>query len=69
MWNTETPFRSENFVLVQRANDCRLPTQVIPGPRRLMWTIESNFQDYIQNTVSCPGASVAIHPLVTACED
>ncbi|KAH0954912.1 hypothetical protein HN011_011618 [Eciton burchellii] len=70
MWNTETPFRSENFLLVQRgSDDCRLPTQVVPGLRRLMWTIESNFQDYIQNTVSCSGASVAIHPLVKSCED
>ncbi|RLU27452.1 hypothetical protein DMN91_001256 [Ooceraea biroi] len=69
MWNVETPFRSENFLLVQQGNDCRLPTQVIPGPKRLMWAIESNFQDYIQNTVSCSGASVAIHPLVKGCEE
>lgn len=69
MWNTETPFMSENFVLVQKGNDCRLATQVVPGYKRLMWVIESNFQDYIQNTVSCSGASVAIHPLVKASEE
>lgn len=69
MWNTDTPFKSENFLLVQKGSDCRLPTQAIPGYKRLMWVIESNFQDYIQNTVSCSGASVALHPLVKSCED
>lgn len=69
MWNTETWAKSDNFLLVQKANDCRLPTQVVPGHKRLMWVIESNFQDYIQNTVSCPGATVAIHPLVKSCDD
>lgn len=69
IWNTETPFNPENFVLVQKGNDCRLATQVVPGYKRLMWVIESNFQDYIQNTVSCSGASVAIHPLIKSCEE
>jgi len=69
MWNSETPFSPENFLLVQKGNDCRLPTQVVPGYKRLMWVIESNFQDYIQNTVSCSGASVSVHPLVKSCDD
>ncbi|XP_011881011.1 PREDICTED: major royal jelly protein 1 [Vollenhovia emeryi] len=69
MWNTETPFKPENFLLVQQGNDCRLPTQVVPGYKRLMWVIESNFQDYIQDKVSCSGPSVAIHPLVKSCDD
>ncbi|XP_012227994.1 major royal jelly protein 1 [Linepithema humile] len=69
MWNTETSFRPENFLLVQHGNDCRLPTQVVPGYKRLMWVIESNFQDYIQNTQSCSGASVSVHPLVNSCDD
>ncbi|XP_020283654.1 protein yellow isoform X2 [Pseudomyrmex gracilis] len=70
LWNTETPFTPENFLQVQKAgDDCRLPTQVVPGFKRYMWVIESNFQDYIQNTVSCSGASMAIHPLVKSDED
>ncbi|KYQ52171.1 Major royal jelly protein 1 [Trachymyrmex zeteki] len=69
MWNTETPFIQENFLLVQKGNDCRLPTQVVPSNKRLMWVIESNFQDYIHNTVSSSGASVAIHPVVKSCDD
>lgn len=69
MWNTGTGFRPENFLLVQKGNECRLPTQVVPGYKRLMWVIESNFHDYIQNTVSCSGASVTLHPLVKSCDD
>ncbi|XP_043248528.1 major royal jelly protein 1 [Colletes gigas] len=69
MWNTETPFVMDNFLLVQKGSDCRLPTAVIPGYKRLMWVIESNFQDYIENTVSCSGASVSLHPLMNTCDD
>ncbi|XP_076376307.1 L-dopachrome tautomerase yellow-g [Megalopta genalis] len=69
MWNTETPFIQDNFLLVQKASDCRLPTQVVPGYKKLMWVIESNFQDYIDNTVSCSGASVSLHPLINSCDD
>lgn len=68
MWNTETSFKPENFLVVQEGNDCRLPTQVVPGYKKVMWVIESNFQDYIENTMSCSGASVSIHPLVKACD-
>lgn len=66
MWNTDTPFIQDNFLLVEQAGECRLPTGVIPGYKDLMWVIESNFQDYIENSVSCSGASVAIHPLVSS---
>ncbi|XP_076170829.1 L-dopachrome tautomerase yellow-g [Ptiloglossa arizonensis] len=69
MWNTDTPFVQENFLLVQKSNDCRLPTEVVPGYQNLMWVIESNFQDFIDNTVSCAGASVSLHPLMNTCDD
>jgi hypothetical protein len=69
MWNTETSFKSDNFLLVQKGNECRLATHVVPGYRRLMWVLESNFQDYIQNSVGCAGASVALHPLVKTCDN
>ena len=69
MWNVETPFRSENFLLVQKGNECRLPTTVVPGYKKLMWVLESNFHDYIENVVGCSGPSVSLHPLVKSCED
>ncbi|XP_067005956.2 dopaminechrome tautomerase [Anabrus simplex] len=68
MWNTDTCFKPDNFVLVQKGGDCRLATQVVPGFKKLMWVLESNFHDYIQNTVGCVGASVALHPLVKTCD-
>lgn len=69
MWNTDTPFHQSNFLLVERAGEYRLPTAVIPGYKGLMWVIESNFQDYIDNTVSCSGPSVALHPLINSCDE
>ncbi|XP_017887555.1 major royal jelly protein 1 [Ceratina calcarata] len=69
LWNTDTPFVPDNFLLVEKANECRLPTQVMPGYKDLMWVIESNFQDYIDNAVSCSGPSVALHPLLYSCDE
>lgn len=69
MWNTETCFKSSNFLEVQHGGECRLATQVVPGHKRFMWAIESNFQDYIAGTVGCTGASVVLHPVVRECDD
>lgn len=69
MWNTETCFKPANFLEVQKGSDCRLSTQVMPGHKRFMWTLESNFQDYITNTVGCGGASMVIHPIVKETDD
>lgn len=69
MWNTETCFKANNFIEVQRGGECRLPTQVMPGQQRFMWVLESNFQDYISDTVGCNGASVHIHPVVRECDN
>jgi hypothetical protein len=69
IWNTDTCFKSENFILVQRGNDCRLPTHVVPGYKRLMWSIESNFHDYIANTAGCLGPNMVVHPLIKTADD
>lgn len=69
LWNTETCFKSSNFLEVQKGGECRLSTQVMPGEKRYMWTIESNFHHFISNTVGCTGASVVIHPVVRECDD
>jgi hypothetical protein len=68
MWNTETSFKSDNFLLVQKGTECRMATHVVPGYKRLMWVLESNFHDYIQNRVGCAGPSVSLHPLVKSCD-
>lgn len=64
MWDAETCFKASNLIEVQRGGDCRLATQVMPGFRRHMWTIESNFHDYISDNLGCVGASVILHPVV-----
>lgn len=64
IWNSEAAFCPQNFVLVQKGDECRLATQVVPGYKKLMWAIESNFHDYVANTDGCMGASMAVHPLI-----
>lgn len=68
IWNTQTCFKHENFLLVQRGDECKLATQVVPGFKRLMWAIESNFHDFISNTVGCMGPSMSVHPLIKTAE-
>ncbi|CAG9857868.1 unnamed protein product [Phyllotreta striolata] len=68
IWNSETAFKPENFLLVQKGDDCRLATQVVPGYKKLMWAIESNFHDYIMGTAGSLGPSMAVHPLIKTCD-
>ncbi|XP_026472105.1 major royal jelly protein 2-like [Ctenocephalides felis] len=68
MWNTETCFKESNFVEVLPGGDCRLATQVLPGFKKLMWALESNFQHYIADTTGCVGASIMLRPVVKTCD-
>lgn len=63
LWSTETCFKSSNFIEAQKGDECRLPTQVMSGHKRFMWTIESNFNDFISNKMGCNGVSTLIHPV------
>lgn len=67
-WDAETCFKEDNLELIQSGGDCRLSTQVAPGFRRFMWTIESNFPDYVNKACGCYGASISIRPLI-GCDD
>ncbi|KAL1463690.1 hypothetical protein WDU94_015421 [Cyamophila willieti] len=64
MWNTALPFKPYYFILAQRGEDCRVATHVFPGYNRLMWVMESNFQDFLQGNVGCLGASTSVHPMM-----
>lgn len=68
IWNSDSACRSENFLLVQKGDDCRLPTQVVAGYKKLMWAIESNFHDYVLCTDGSLGPSMAIHPVIKTCD-
>ncbi|XP_063989972.1 protein yellow [Diachasmimorpha longicaudata] len=67
MWNAETNFTPENCILVEKGDEYRMPTQVVPGYKKLMWALESNFQDYIQDTVPSSGTNMLIRPIVKQC--
>ncbi|XP_030752230.1 major royal jelly protein 1-like [Sitophilus oryzae] len=64
IWNSNKPFIPDNFILAQRGGYCRMATQVVPGWKKLMWVIESNFHDYITSTTGCLGANVVVYPLI-----
>ncbi|CAH1972072.1 unnamed protein product [Acanthoscelides obtectus] len=68
IWNTETHFKPDNFILVQKGDDCRLATQVVAGYKKLMWVIESNFPDFVLATDGSLGPNVAVHPLIKTYE-
>ncbi|KAG8040907.1 hypothetical protein G9C98_001895 [Cotesia typhae] len=67
LWDTNTAFGQENFVIVQKGDECHLPTNIAVGPQDTLWTIESNLQDYIHDTIPSNGVSMIIHPLVKNC--
>ncbi|XP_075231801.1 major royal jelly protein 1-like [Lycorma delicatula] len=68
LWNSATTFSDSNFILVQRPNSCRMATHITAGYKRMMWVLESNFQDYISGNVGCLGVIGNIHPLVKNCD-
>lgn len=69
IWNTLSCFKSDNFLLVQKGDEYKLATQVVPGYKRLMWVLESNFHDFLTNTAGSLGPSMSVHPLIKTCED
>lgn len=53
-WDTNVCFKKENFTLVYKSPSCLLATQAMADLRRQRIRIlESNFPDFIQNTVGC----------------
>lgn len=51
-WDYSTPFLKSNFQNVYTSNECSLATHVISDYKRdRMRVLESNFPDYMQNTV------------------
>ncbi|XP_066153439.1 dopaminechrome tautomerase [Euwallacea fornicatus] len=63
LWNCDSSFKPDNFVLVQKGGECRMATQVVSGWKQLMLVIESNFHDFITNSTGSLDASVAVYPL------
>lgn len=53
----------ESCSLVQKGSPDRLITHVTPGPWKLLWYIESNFNDFVVSKTGCMGASTIIQPI------
>lgn len=62
-WDTNTDFQQCNFNLVDKGKFCRWSTQVVGGSRCLMWSLDSNFQDFTSGVCGNVGASASIRPL------
>uniref|UniRef100_A0A224XQ61 Putative major royal jelly protein n=1 Tax=Panstrongylus lignarius TaxID=156445 RepID=A0A224XQ61_9HEMI len=69
MWNSSTEFRSEHLILAQPIDNGRFPTHVTAGYRSLIWTLESNFPDYMEDRVNDVGPSARVHPTIKFCGD
>ncbi|XP_060851316.1 protein yellow-like [Rhopalosiphum padi] len=53
-WDTALPFTAANISPVYRSGSCFLATQVmVDQDRNRLMVLESNFPDFIQNTVGC----------------
>lgn len=63
-WNTDDEFKKSNFKKAHRSTDCRIPLKVAPGFGDIMWLMETNFMDFINDTTSCGGPSTKLHPML-----
>lgn len=62
-WDTNTCFKKENFKPVYRSDNCQLATHALADyKRQRMQVLESNFPDYMGNTVGC-GAVQQLTPM------
>lgn len=53
-WNTNTKFNESNFKVVYRCQTCQLATHALADYNNSrMRVLESNFPDFLQNTVGC----------------
>lgn len=53
-WDANTCFKTENFRVVYRSQSCHLATHALADYKRgRMRVLESNFPDYMKNTVGC----------------
>ncbi|CAH1390743.1 unnamed protein product [Nezara viridula] len=68
MWNTFRPFRPKSLILLERADMPFYSTQVMPGYKRLLWTLESNYNDYFNNTHDSIGPRAKLRPLFKFCD-
>ncbi|KAK9499779.1 hypothetical protein O3M35_002751 [Rhynocoris fuscipes] len=72
LWNAMNEFRPENLYLAESIEGGRLPTHVTLGGKGLIWSLESNFPDFLgppDKQCNAIGPSVKIHPIVRFCDE
>ncbi|XP_065163206.1 major royal jelly protein 1 [Atheta coriaria] len=66
-WDSNTPFCKDNFQVVYKSPNCLLATHAMADLRRQrIRVLESNFPDFIQNTVGC-GAVQQVNLMSGSC--
>jgi len=63
-WDSNTSFEAKNFTLVYEGDQCKMSTAVAPGPKKMMFGLDSNYEDFVMGRVGCLGPSVSLFPLV-----
>lgn len=62
-WDTKQGFLEENFMVVRRSKDCLKATHVDVDNEGVLWVLESNIQDYVNDQVGCFGPSIMLTPV------
>lgn len=63
MWDINRPLNVNNFVLVHRSYLYLTPVAVVAGWQGLMWSLESNYDEYVTGNVDCTGPRTLLRPL------
>lgn len=61
-WDVNQPLDANTCKLVYRSYLYMIPTAVVAGWQRAIWTLESNFDEYEADTVDCTGARALLRP-------
>ncbi|VVC41673.1 Six-bladed beta-propeller, TolB-like,Major royal jelly protein/protein yellow [Cinara cedri] len=62
MWDVNRPLDVCNFVLVHRTYLYLTPIAVVAGWRGLVWSLESNYDEYLTDSVDCTGPRTLLRP-------
>jgi len=62
-WDVNRPLEVRSFALVHRSYLYLTPTAVVAGWRNAMWTVESNYDEYVAGNVDCTGPRTLLRPL------
>jgi hypothetical protein len=62
-WDVNRPLDVRSFRLVHRSYLYLMPTAVVAGWRNAVWTVESNYDEYVTGNVDCTGPRTLLRPI------